>query len=74
MLKVVHIRTIHLGPDDVMCGLKLTFNPDLDMRTLELRINELEAQLRAELPHLTPHLRRARLRRARAREARRRRR
>lgn len=49
---VIHIRTVHLGPDEVMCGLKLSFTPTLDTRTLELRINELEAQLRAELPHL----------------------
>jgi divalent metal cation (Fe/Co/Zn/Cd) transporter len=53
VIAVVHIRTIHLGPRDVMCGLKLTFNPILDVRTLEARINELEAQLRAALPHLT---------------------
>jgi cation diffusion facilitator family transporter len=53
VVAVVHIRTIHLGPKDVMCGLKLTFNPTIDIRTLEVRINELEAQLRAALPHLT---------------------
>lgn len=52
VVKVVHIRTIHLGPAEVMVGLKLTFRPDLDTRTLELRINELEAALRRELPHL----------------------
>lgn len=49
---VVHVRTIHLGPREVMAGLKLTFDPQLDTRTLEARINELEASLRAELPHL----------------------
>jgi cation diffusion facilitator family transporter len=52
VMQVVHIRTIHLGPAEVMVGLKLTFRPDLDTRTLEQRINELEAQLRKELPHL----------------------
>lgn len=52
VVKVIHIRTVHFGPDQVMCGLKLTFSPSLDMGTLEQRINELEAQLRAELPHL----------------------
>ncbi len=50
---VVHIRTVHLGPEDVMAALKLTFNPELDTHTLELRINELEAELRRALPHLT---------------------
>ena len=52
VLGVVHIRTIHLGPQDVMAGLKLRFSPDLDTRTLEARINDLEAALRAALPHL----------------------
>ena len=52
VLSVVHIRTVHLGPDEVMCGLKLSFTPTLDTRTLEARINDLEARLRAELPHL----------------------
>ena len=50
--RVIHIRTVHLGPDEVMCGLKLTFSPGLDIPTLERRINELEAQLRAAYPHL----------------------
>ncbi len=51
--EVIHIRTIHLGPRDVMCALKLRFDPSLDTRTLEVRINELEASLRSALPHLT---------------------
>ena len=50
--QVVHARTVHLGPNQVMLGLKLRFNPALDMRTLERRINELEASLRAAMPHL----------------------
>lgn len=49
---VIHIRTIHLGPQEVMVGLKLSFSPRLDVKTLEVRINELEATLRKELPHL----------------------
>ncbi|MSP59111.1 MAG: cation transporter [Myxococcales bacterium] len=53
VVRVVHIRTIHLGPRDVMAGLKLTFNPSLDVHTLEQRINQLEAALRAALPQLT---------------------
>jgi cation diffusion facilitator family transporter len=52
VVSVVHIRTVHLGPEEVMCGLKLSFTPTLDTRTLEARINDLEARLRAELPHL----------------------
>lgn len=52
VVSVIHIRTLHFGPKEAMCGLKLQFNPALDVRTLEQRINELEARLRSEMPHL----------------------
>jgi cation diffusion facilitator family transporter len=52
VMNVIHIRTLHFGPKEAMCGLKLQFNPELDMHTLERRINELEARLRSEMPHL----------------------
>jgi len=52
VVEIVHIRTVHLGPDEAMAGLKLRFAEGLETRTLEARINELEAQLRAALPHL----------------------
>ena len=52
VLKVIHIRTVHLGPREVMAGLKLSFTPTLEVKTLEIRINELEAALRAALPEL----------------------
>ena len=52
VVSVVHIRTVHLGPREVMAGLKLSFTPTLDVKTLEVRINELEAALRTAIPEL----------------------
>jgi cation diffusion facilitator family transporter len=49
---LVHLRTMHLGPEEVIAALKVRFRDNLDVRTLELRINEIEAALRGELPRL----------------------
>jgi cation diffusion facilitator family transporter len=52
VLDLVHLRTMHLGPQEVIAAIKVHFVGTLDVRTLELRINEIEAQLRAALPRL----------------------
>ena len=52
VLELVHLRTMHLGPEEVMAAIKIRFRADLDVRSLEQRINEIEAALRKELPHL----------------------
>jgi cation diffusion facilitator family transporter len=49
---LVHLRTMHLGPHEVILAIKIHFRGTLDVRTLEVRINEIEAKLRAELPQL----------------------
>lgn len=52
VVDLVHLRTMHLGPKEAIAAIKVRFLGNLDTRTLELRINEIEAALRAELPHL----------------------
>jgi cation diffusion facilitator family transporter len=52
VLEVVHLRTMHIGPKEVLAALKLRFARDLDVATLEVRINELERHLREQFPHL----------------------
>jgi cation diffusion facilitator family transporter len=52
VVELVHLRTVHLAADEVIAAIKVRFLGNLDTRTLELRINEIEAQLRKELPHL----------------------
>ena len=45
-------RTMHLGPDEVLAALKILFDDDLSTDELAATIDELEAQIRAELPIL----------------------
>jgi cation diffusion facilitator family transporter len=49
---LIHLRTMHLGPQEVIAAIKVRFRGDMDVGTLECRINEIEAKLRAELPRL----------------------
>jgi cation diffusion facilitator family transporter len=52
VVELVHLRTMHLGPDEVIAAIKVRFLGNLDTRRLELSINEIEADLRKELPRL----------------------
>ena len=52
VLQVVHLRTLHIAPQEVLAAFKLRFARDLTMDALETAINDLEKRLRAELPHL----------------------
>jgi divalent metal cation (Fe/Co/Zn/Cd) transporter len=52
VLEVVHVRTLHIAPREVLGAFKIRFARDLTIDALELKINDLEKQLRAEFPHL----------------------
>ena len=52
VLALVHARTMHMGPNEVILAIKVQFAPDMTVRALEGRINELEAKLRAAVPTL----------------------
>ncbi len=52
VVDLVHLRTMHMAPEEVLAAIKVRFIGNLDTRTLELRINEIEAALRKELPRL----------------------
>ncbi|HEX6836003.1 MAG TPA: cation diffusion facilitator family transporter [Polyangia bacterium] len=52
VVEIVHLRTMHMAPEEVIAAIKVRFLGNLDTRTLELRINEIEAALRRELPRL----------------------
>jgi cation diffusion facilitator family transporter len=49
---LVHLRTMHMGPSEVIAAIKVKFAGHLDVRTLETRINDIEAALRQRLPIL----------------------
>ena len=50
---MVEILTMHIGPQDVILALKLAFDPTLSVAVVEVKINELERQIRATLPQMT---------------------
>jgi cation diffusion facilitator family transporter len=52
VVALVHARTMHMGPHEVILAIKVQFAPDMTVRELEGRINELEAKLRAAVPTL----------------------
>jgi cation diffusion facilitator family transporter len=52
VIALVHLRTLHLGPEEVIAAIKVQFTGTMDVRTLEGRINEIEARLRAAVPRL----------------------
>lgn len=52
VLEVVHIRTLHISPREVLGAFKLRFARDLSMDALEAKINDIEAELRKHFPHL----------------------
>ncbi len=50
--ELIHLRTMHMSPQEVIAAIKVRFAGSLDVRTLEARINEIEAALRQRLPIL----------------------
>ena len=48
--RVIHLRTQHLGPDEILVAIKMEFDADLDMTGLAGAINEVEARLRTAVP------------------------
>jgi cation diffusion facilitator family transporter len=50
VLRVIALRTQHVGPDDIMVNAKLEFDPTLSVARLSAVVNELEVELRAAEP------------------------
>ena len=48
--RVIHFRTQHLGPDELLVAGKLSFDPELDFAALADAINEVEHRLREAVP------------------------
>ena len=48
--RLIHLRTQHLGPDEVLVAAKLEFDPDLTTEQLADAINGAETTLRAAVP------------------------
>lgn len=50
--EVVHVRTLHFGPQEALAALKVQFQDGMTTVDIERAIDEIEARLRAELPVL----------------------
>jgi cation diffusion facilitator family transporter len=47
---VIHMRTLHTGPDELLVGVKVGIDPDYPAADLALIIDAAEERIRAELP------------------------
>jgi len=50
VLEVIHLRTQHLGPDELLVGAKLAFDTSLDVPALARAIDVVEERVRAAVP------------------------
>ena len=48
--RLIHMRTLHLGPEELLLGAKLEFAAGLDGSALARSIDAVEAHVRAEVP------------------------
>lgn len=50
VLRVIHLRTEHLGPEELLVGAKLAFDTTLDVPALAKAIDAVEVLVRAAVP------------------------
>jgi cation diffusion facilitator family transporter len=50
---IIHLRTMHLGPDDLLVAAKIDFDHSLTVAQLSAAIDDAEAALRAAVPMAT---------------------
>jgi cation diffusion facilitator family transporter len=48
--RLIHLRTMHLGPDELLVAAKLEFAPELSIRGLSEAIDDAEERVRARVP------------------------
>ncbi len=47
---LIHLRTEHLGPEELLVGAKIDFDPALTMGELAVAIDTVESAIRAAVP------------------------
>lgn len=52
--RIIHIRTQHIGPEELLVGAKVAFDNQLDTAELAAAINEVEGRVRAVVPIARP--------------------
>ena len=51
---VVHLRTQHLGPDEILVGARVAFDPGLDVAAVAAAVDVVEERIRAVVPAAHP--------------------
>lgn len=51
---IIHLRTQHLGPEELLVGAKVAFDPGLDLKGIAAAINEAERRVREQVPMARP--------------------
>src|SRR4029453_12748603 len=51
--QIIHLRTEHLGPDEILVGAKLEFAGPMEQAELAKAIDAVEAEMRAAVPRAT---------------------
>jgi cation diffusion facilitator family transporter len=51
--RIIHLRTVHLGPDQIFVGAKLQLEAALDFAAIAATIDEAENAVRARVPTVT---------------------
>ena len=51
--RVIHLRTLHLGPDELLVAAKVEFDAGISFAELSARIDRAEAAMRAAVPQAT---------------------
>ncbi len=52
--RLIHLRTQHLGPDELLVGAKVAFDRDMSSEELGKAIDRLEARIREDVPEARP--------------------
>ncbi len=54
VVSLIHMRTQHLGPEEILVGMKLEFAPDLRVDELASAVDAVEVAVRAAVPEVGP--------------------
>jgi cation diffusion facilitator family transporter len=52
--RIIHLRTQHLGPEELLVGVKVQFRPGLDVEGLAAAIDDVEQRVREVVPIARP--------------------
>ena len=54
VVSLVHLRTQHLGPDEILVGARVAFDPDLDTAGVAAAVDVVEERVRRAVPTARP--------------------